>query len=157
MARFQIIACAALALGASASAQQARPISRADYLKVIDSHFTGADTNHDGFLSKAEVAAQMQRDIENARARLRTDLTTRFSQLDTNHDGKLTLEEFLGGMPAIKVGENADQLLARVDANHDGRISAAEFHDPEAAKFNRVDANHDGIVTPQEQQAAGRK
>ena len=157
MARFQILACAALALGAAASAQQAKPISRADYLKVIDGHFATADTNHDGYLSKAEIVAQEARDVENAKANVNKQLMAKFNQLDTNHDGKLSLQEFLAAGPAIKAGENADQVIARLDANHDGKVSAAEFHDPEAAKFNRVDANHDGVVTPQEQQAAGRK
>jgi len=157
VARFQILACAALALGAAASAQQAKPISRVDYLKVIDGHFATADTNHDGYLSKAELVAQQGRDVETVRANINKQLTEKFNQLDTNHDGKLSLQEFLANVGTIKSGENADQTLARLDANHDGRISAAEFHDSEAAKFNRVDANHDGVVTPQEQQPAGRK
>jgi len=155
--RFQILACAAIGIGAAASAQQLKPISRADYLKEVDGHFADADTNHDGSISKAEIAAQEARDLENAKAAVNKQLAAKFGQLDTNHDGKLSLQEFLGASPAVKVSESADQVIARLDTNHDGKISAAEFRDPELAKFNRVDANHDGVVTPQEQQAAGRK
>jgi len=157
--RFQILACAAIAISASAYAQNApKPIARSDYIKTVDGHFSGADTNHDGFLSKAEVAAQAERDLATAKARINQQLTVRFQQLDTNHDGKLTLEEFLAAAPPLKVAETPDQMIARLDANHDGKISAEEFRAPEVAKFNKVDANHDGIVTPDEIKAAnGRK
>ena len=156
MTRFQILACAAVGLTAAASAQ-VKPISRADYLKVVDNRFNGADSNHDGQVTRAEALAQQQRDLEGARTQLNAKFTTEFNRLDTNHDGKLSLQEFLAGIPAMKTAESPDQMIARLDANHDGKISAQEFRAPEMAKFDRVDANHDGIVTPQEQQAAGRK
>ena len=154
--RFLIAGCVGLAL-ASAAAAQNKPIARADYVKVVDGHFNGADTNHDGQLTRAEVAAQQQRDLERAKAQLDQRLTSEFTRLDTNRDGKLSLPEFLAGVPPVKTAESADQMIARLDANHDGKISADEFRNPELAKFNRVDANHDGIVTPQEQQAASKR
>ena len=156
MTRFQILACAAFALSAVASAQP-KPISRADYLKTVDGHFAGADTNHDGFMSKQELIAQQARDIENARAKVIRDLTTTFNKLDTNHDGKLSLQEYLAVAPAVRTTESVEQMMARLDTNHDGKISAAEFRDPELAKFNKVDTNHDGIVSVQELQAAGAR
>jgi len=156
--RFMSLASAALALGTAAVAQNAaKPITRSDYLKTVDGHFSGADTNHDGFVSKAELLAQQQRDLENARSRVNQQLAARFNQLDTNHDGKLSLQEFMAIAPPLKVGETADQMISRLDTNHDGKISAEEYRGPELAKFNKVDANHDGVVTPQEIQAAGRR
>jgi len=156
--RFHILACAAMAVSAAASAQTApKPIARADYIKTVDDHFNGADTNHDGFVSRAELIAQQQRDLDAAKGRINQQLTAKFNQLDTNHDGKLTLQEFLGATPPLKVNETPDQMLARLDANHDGKISAAEFRDPELAKFNRIDTNHDGVVTVQELQAAAAR
>ena len=158
MKRFQILACVTVAISTVASAQAApKPIARADYIKVVDGRFNGADTNHDGQLTRAEVLGQQQRDLEKAKAQLNQRLTTEFSRLDTNRDGKLTLAEFLAGVPPVKTAESVDQMIARYDANHDGKISADEFRNPEVAKFNRVDANHDGIVTPQEQQAASKR
>jgi hypothetical protein len=153
-----MLACLGLALSSVASAQNApKPITRSDYVKTVDTRFNSADTNHDGFVTKAEMVAQAQRDVEAANARIKQQLEASFNRLDTNHDGKLTLQEFLGAAPAMHVSETPDQLLARLDTNHDGKISAEEFRAPELAKFNKVDANHDGIVTPQEIQAAAGK
>ena len=158
MKPIKILGCAAFAVGAAASAQTApKPISRADYIKVVSDRFNAADTNHDGQVTKAEAMAQQQRDLEKTKAQLIQKFTGEFNQLDTNRDGKLTLAEFLAGAPTVKPNQTADQLIARLDTNHDGKISADEFRNPELAKFNRVDANHDGIVTPQEQQAAAKR
>ncbi len=158
MTRLSILACAALALGTASAAQNPpKPISRGDYVKTVDAHFNAADTNHDGFVSKAELIAQQQRDIETARANLIREFTARFNQLDTNHDGKLSLQEFLAGVPPVKTSETPDQMMARLDTNHDGKISAEEFRAPEIVKFNKVDTNHDGVVTPEELKAAGGK
>ena len=159
MIRLLTIGLAGIALTSAATAQNAqKPISRADYMSVLDKRFNTADTNHDGQVTKAEAAAQMQRDSANAKSQLDQKFTAEFNRLDTNRDGKLSLQEFLGGVPGVKASESPDQMIARLDSNHDGKISAAEFRTPELAKFNRVDANHDGIVTPQEIQAAnGRK
>jgi Ca2+-binding EF-hand superfamily protein len=157
--RFHILACAGIVLGGTAVAQNApKPVARADYIKTVDDHFNGADTNHDGFISRAELVAQQQRDLDGAKGRINQQLQVKFNQLDTNHDGKLSVQEFMGLTPPLKVNETAEQMLARLDANHDGKISAAEFRDPELAKFNKIDANHDGVVSVQElQAAAGRK
>src|SRR5206468_12759903 len=102
--RFHILACAATGLSAAASAQNApKPVARADYIKVVDGHFNGADTNHDGFISRAELVAQQQRDLDAAKGRINQQLQTKFNQLDTNHDGKLSIQEFMGIAPPLKV------------------------------------------------------
>jgi Ca2+-binding EF-hand superfamily protein len=156
--RFQILASIGIAFSAAAAAQTApKPIPRGDYLKAVDGHFNGADANHDGFISKAELTAQQQRDLEAAKTRINQQLQASFNRLDTNRDGKLSPQEFMAAAPPLKVSENVDQTIARLDTNHDGKISADEFRNPELAKFNKVDANHDGIVTPQEIQAAQGK
>lgn len=158
MTRSQILASVGIALGAAAGAQNApKPIARADYIKTVDGRFNGADTNHDGFISKAEVTAQEVRDVATTQAKVNQALQASFTRLDTNHDGKLTLQEFLGAAPPLKSAESPEQMIARFDTNHDGKISAAEYRAPELAKFNKVDANHDGVATPQEIQAANGK
>lgn len=158
MIRILTLGLAGAALASAANGQNAqKPISRTDYMSVVDKRFNSADTNHDGQVTKAEADAQMQRDTDNAKSQLNQKFTAEFNKLDTNRDGKLSLQEFLAGVPGVKPNEVPDQLIARLDTNHDGKISAAEFRTPELAKFNKVDANHDGIVTPQEIQAAGGK
>jgi len=154
--RIQYLVCAAIAVSGPALAQQ-KPVSRADYVKIVDNHFNEADTNHDGFLSNAELAAQQSRDLARAKANFNQGLTAKFNQLDTNHDGKLTLQEFYGLAPQMQVGESAAQAMNRLDTNHDGKMSAEEWRAPELAKFNKVDLNHDGIVTPAEIQAVNKK
>jgi hypothetical protein len=155
--RFQILASVGIAISAGAAAQNAKPIARSDYVRTVDGHFNGADANHDGFLSRAELQAQEERDLATSKARVNQELQNSFNRLDTNHDGKLSLQEFMAAAPALKPAETPEQMIARLDTNHDGKISAEEYRAPELAKFNKVDANHDGIVTPQEIQAARGK
>jgi Ca2+-binding EF-hand superfamily protein len=134
-----------------------KPVSRADYLKAVDNRFASVDTNHDGKLSKDELQAQQQRDMEQARKVVAAQVQAQFRKLDTNKDGQLTMQEFMAAAPAVRTAETPDQLLQKFDSNGDGRISPDEFRAPEIAKFNRVDTNRDGIVTPAELQAANRK
>jgi TolA-binding protein len=156
--RFLILSLTGLALGSAAAAQNApKPVSRADYVKIVNTRFSTMDTNHDGNISKDELAAQQQRDLAQARARIEQQLRDAFKRLDTNKDGALSLPEFLASTPAIKTNETPDQVLRLLDSNHDGKVSPEELRAPELAKFNKVDANHDGIVTPEEMKAAGGK
>ena len=158
MTRFLIIGLAGTALASAAGAQApAKPIPRAQYQQVVDSHFNTADTNHDGVLTRDELDAQRQRELQQTKANMAKSLQDAFKRLDTNKDGKLTLEEFMATAPTIRTTETAEQMVQRLDTNHDGKVSAEEFRAPEMAKFNRVDTNHDGIVTPAEIQAARGK
>jgi hypothetical protein len=151
-------AVAAVALGSAASAQNApKPVARGDYIKTIDGHFANIDANHDGSLSRPELAAEQQRELNQAKERLQQQLQVRFKQLDTNKDGQLSVQEFVAAAPPIRAAETADQMLQTLDSNHDGKISAEEFRAPQLAKFSRLDANHDGTVTPAEMQAAAGK
>jgi Ca2+-binding EF-hand superfamily protein len=131
-----------------------KPIARADYIKSIDARFAAMDLNHDGKISRDELVAQQQKDLQNANAKIRHDLEVKFRQLDTNKDGKLSLDEFLAAAPTLRTAATPDQLLQSLDTNHDGKVSPEEFRAPELARFNKVDTNHDGIVTPDEIRAA---
>jgi Ca2+-binding EF-hand superfamily protein len=146
-----------LAAAVPAAAQVPKPISRADYMKTVDARFNNVDTNHDGKLSRDELAVAEQKDLAAAKAALDKRLQDAFHRLDTNHDGVLSLQEFMATEPAIKANQTPDQLLAALDANHDGKVTPDEFRAPELAKFDKVDANHDGVVTPAEMQAAAGK
>jgi lipopolysaccharide biosynthesis regulator YciM len=153
-----ILTLAAMTLSSAAAAQPApKPISRADYINLLNSRFNTVDSNHDGNVTRDELAAQQQRDLAQERATIQAKLRDAFKQLDTNKDGALSLAEFLASAPGIKTTQTPEQLLQGLDANHDGKVSADEFRAPQLAKFNRVDANHDGVVSPEEQRAASGK
>jgi Ca2+-binding EF-hand superfamily protein len=144
---------------ASIALAQAAPkaVSRADFVKSVDTRFNAMDTNHDGVVTRAELAAELQKELDSARAQMTQKLRQQFQQLDTNKDGQLSFAEFSALTGGIRSAETPEQKLQQLDTNHDGKISAEEYRAPELAKFNKVDANHDGIVTPAEMQAASRK
>jgi Ca2+-binding EF-hand superfamily protein len=140
------------AISVPAAAQQ-KAISRADYLKQVDASFAQMDTNHDGIVSKAELAAEQQRELAQAKAAVEQRMRAIFTQLDTNHDGQLSFQEFLASAPPVRTSETPDQMMQALDTNHDGKISIEEYRGPRMAKFNKLDTNHDGVVTPAEMQA----
>jgi Ca2+-binding EF-hand superfamily protein len=148
-----------LSLGSAALAQAApRPVSRADFMKTLDSRFGTVDANHDGKITKDELAAQQQRELQKAKAEIGQQMQAKFKQLDTNKDGQLSQAEFMAAAPPIRTSETPDQMLQKLDSNRDGKVTADEFRAPQLALFNRADANHDGTVTPDEMKAAaGRK
>ena len=151
-------AAALLALGSAAEAQGMKPITRAQLLKTLDDRFKALDTNHDGYASKAELTAELARELQAARAQMKQQLEAQFRKLDTNHDGQLSLAEFTALVANVNANQTPDQKLQQLDLNHDGRISAEEYHTPDRATFNRIDTNHDGVITQAEIQAAmGRK
>ncbi len=153
MTRIQILTCVAIAMSASANAQNApQAISRAAFIAKVDDGFKSVDTNHDGFLSASELQAAQNRDLQKAQAQARAELQARFQQLDTNKDGKLSFDEF-AAIATVKPNLTAAQILQQLDTNHDGKVSVDEFRAPRVASFNRADLNHDGIVTPAEAQS----
>jgi Ca2+-binding EF-hand superfamily protein len=157
-----LAAAALLPFGSAATAQPVtvanpqKPISRSDFIKILDNRFNSIDTNHDGKISREELIAAQQRDLAAANARIRQQLEAKFRQLDTNHDGSLSLQEFMALAPAIKTTETPDEMLKRLDKNHDGTVSLEEFRAADLAKFDAADTNHDGVVTPAEAQAYAR-
>jgi len=161
----RLLACAAallLASGPAALAQSgagaAKPVSKSDYLKNVDTRFNAIDANHDGVLTSAELGAEQQREMQQAKNNVSQTLQNRFKQLDTNHDGQLSLQEFLAIAPPMRANQTPEQMMQQLDTNHDGKVSAEEWRAPQLVKFSRVDADHDGIVTPEEiKAAAGRK
>lgn len=142
----------------AAAAQQApaqpKPVTRAAVVAKLDSAFGAADTNHDGFLSVAEVQALENSELQKLQAALRARAEAQFKALDTNKDGQLSFQEFLAATPSVKPNDTAAGIVQKLDTNHDGKISAAEFRAQRLAQFDKVDLNHDGIVTPEEERRA---
>lgn len=155
-----IPAAAMLAFAVNATAQQQaapKPVSRAAVSANMDSTFAAADTNHDGFLSAAEIAALENKELQQVMAQVRAKLRADFDRLDTNKDGQLSFQEFAATVSNVKANETPQQIIQRLDTNHDGKISAAEFKAPRLAAFDRLDTNHDGVVSPAEIEAARPK
>ena len=149
---------AALASAAFGQANTAKPISRAQLVKSVDTRFGSIDSNHDGKITKPELAAAQQRDLQAGNQKLRQQMQIKFKQLDTNKDGQLSQAEFLVVVPTLRPNETPDQLLSKLDANKNGSVSNDEFRAPDLAKFTRIDANRDGVATVDEmRRAAGQK
>ena len=110
------------------------------------SHFSKADTDRNGTLSRAEVEKALPR------------LAGRFDSIDTNHDGQLSRGELNAWKKAHR-GERqakAAERFRHADTDGDGAISRAEAerHAPRLAKrFDQIDANKDGKLTQEELRA----
>jgi len=155
-------ATAALAFTSAAVAQQqqqaaAQPVSRTAVISQLAAAFKAVDTNHDGFISTAELAAQQNKELQALQAQARAKLQQDFNQLDTNKDGSLSFAEF-SAVATVKPSQTAAQILQSYDTNKDGKVSEAEFQAQKLAFFDKIDANHDGIVTADEvRRASGAK
>jgi Ca2+-binding EF-hand superfamily protein len=156
--------------------------NRADVAGHVQKMFDRLDTNHDGFIAKAEVdALQAQRTDRMEKRAERFDPSKIFDRLDANHDGKVTRAEAeaarsqraqaKGGQPAAAQATGAGRLFDRADANKDGILTRAEFEATGAqlksrmekagmhrgglagAMFGEADTNKDGKVSLAEVQA----
>lgn len=129
-----------------------QPLARSAFLATMDAQFHKMDANGDGFVSDVELAAQQQRDVNDAaveRAR------TAFARLDANHDGQVTSEEFVRASVGQQRKVDVTALMGRLDVNRDHKVSVVEYRTLTLAKFDQLDADKDGIVSPAEQRAAG--
>jgi Ca2+-binding EF-hand superfamily protein len=90
--------------------------------------FAMADTNHDGFMSRAEFAARMGAVV--------------------NREAPPTKED------AQRMLDAANRAFNDVDTNHDGKLSLAEAMKRPLKAFDMMDTNHDGILTVAEKAAA---
>lgn len=93
-----------------------------------DPLFMALDTDHDGTISAAEIAASS------------TSLLT----LDKNHDGEIADNEMRP--PQASPAEQADHIIGENDTNKDGRISKAEAPEFLQGQFAVIDKNGDGYI-----------
>ncbi|USI74210.1 hypothetical protein [Sphingomonas morindae] len=120
-----------LALLAAAGAAWADPppVARATVAARAATMFGKADTDRDGWLSRAEYRAAVL-----AVAR--------------RYDPKIPSE-----------GKGMDAALAQFDSldrRHEGRIPRADFIAAALAHFDGADLNHDGVITPDEARRAAK-
>ena len=124
---------AALLLGSTAPVLAARdpgPV-RTNAVKTdprIAAEFKARDTNHDGVLTKREIAAGI--------ARMRVSK---------------------GPTAAAQTEALTDLFMSRTDANGDGKVTLAEMQGQMAVIAAKMDTNHDGIVSREEQRAAQQR
>jgi Ca2+-binding EF-hand superfamily protein len=138
-----LIAGTAAPAGTAAKSPRARPNYfttnelRGDVPKHVEKMFARFDVNHDGLISKDEVAAA-QAQFEARAAKSAPKRASRlFDRLDTNRDGQIALAE----LDAARAARNArrqvpvkasrrsgpSSLFVRADANKDGILTRAEF------------------------------
>ena len=153
--------------------------TRAELIAHTQRAFAMLDTNHDGVLDQAELAAAGRNwdgaaggspnsnAGANADRPMPMDRNAMFDMIDTNHDGSISRDEFarapmnhgmgsgkMGGGDHGSIGGGMARMWSMADANHDGRVTLKEATDMALMRFDRMDANHDGQVTPEERGAA---
>jgi Ca2+-binding EF-hand superfamily protein len=150
-------AAAILAFAAPAAAQDTdaeETISRARLVETVEANFKRIDSDSDGTVTKAEIAAAQDKMVEEASARAEKKFAEQFAKLDTNKDGMLNLSEFTAAAPDARAKASADSRLDKFDSNQDGKITLDEFKTPVLANFDRIDANKDGELSDQEKRQA---
>jgi Ca2+-binding EF-hand superfamily protein len=163
-----------------------REMTRDEMVQHVRAMFARLDTNHDGYITKDELAAMhvQMMGMHDASAKgvtgqpmamdhqpMRMDPNAMFDRMDTNHDGSISRQEFAAAHAQMQErrvfimhgrgnGGGAgmmDRLFGMADTNHDGRVSLQEAQNAALAHFDRIDANHDGKITPEERRAAHDK
>lgn len=138
-----------------AAAPAAQAPTRAQVIKNIETSFRAVDTNGDGILSQAELAAAEAKGLQQRVVAVRQRVEAEFNKLDTNHDGQLSKAEFMAAAPqAPTTAPNGADVMAQLDKNHDGKVTMDEYRSPILGRFDALDTNHDGVISPAERQAA---
>ncbi len=107
----------------------------------IANHFDELDTNGDGKVSRAEMAA------EGSKA---------FAAYDRNRDGRISSDEYGGrGGARTALGGFVRQHAAELDENQDRYISSTELQSFVLRMFSKADRDRDNIVTKEEANSPG--
>ena len=169
---------AALAQTAPQSAKStfhraSKPETRAAAQARVAKTFARLDTNHDGYITEAEVQAVDAARAQKRQARAqRFDPSKIFDRLDRDHDGKITVAEAAArrghrAQPGRAQATGFTGMFARADSNKDGVVTRAEFESTgeqlrtrmqhlAAARggtsglFANADANKDGRISKDE-------
>ena len=123
--------------------------NRTDVSAQVGKTFAELDLNHDGFVSRDEVAALKSRFDERASRNEPKRVARMFDRMDSNRDGKITQPEVdatrtarlaASGKPAKTGRRGASALFVRADSNRDGAVSRAEFE--AAAASGKMKLHH---------------
>ena len=132
---------------AKSNPSSSQSLTRAALIRKLDAQFKEIDTDGDGTLSQAELAAAEAARIKARIAQARAQLEAEFSRLDTNKDGQLTTAEFMAAAPQPPTtSPDVSAAFARLDRNNHGKVTASEFSAAAAARFDRMDTKHAGVL-----------
>jgi Ca2+-binding EF-hand superfamily protein len=106
--------------------------ARADIPAHVERLFKTLDSNHDGFVTRSEIAALQAEFDERAAKGAPKRAERMFNRLDADHDGKITIAEAAVSRTARTragkaSGHRGSALFARADGNKDGAVTRAEF------------------------------
>lgn len=156
-------------------------LTRDQMIQHVKQMFARLDTNHDGFITKDEVAAFDQKMMHSmhmhARANERfeqsrferregtarkQDRSALFDKLDTNHDGVISRQEFMAERP---VHERRVMVMRETEPHSGQAMGEGDMHEMHMRQmgmhggfavhlFAMADTNHDGRVSLEEAEAA---
>ncbi|HEX5237926.1 MAG TPA: EF-hand domain-containing protein [Sphingomicrobium sp.] len=153
--------------------RSSKPQTRAQAQARVAKTFARLDTNHDGYITEAEVQAVDAARAQKRQARAQNfDPSKIFDRLDRDHDGKITVAEAAarrghrGGVVQSQA-TGFTGMFARADTNKDGVITRAEFESTgeqlrtrmqhlavarrgASGLFANADANKDGRISEAE-------
>jgi Ca2+-binding EF-hand superfamily protein len=137
------------------------PMTRTAAVQMVQSHFAKLDSNHDGFLTKAEMDSARDRMRSNVRTRIEKrmgedgdmpDRGAMFDRLDSNHDGSISREEFTSAKPMMK--ERRAVVMKDGAAMDEHGKMGMRMHRMGmrfgGQMFEKADSNNDGKVSMQE-------
>jgi Ca2+-binding EF-hand superfamily protein len=110
--------------------------NRSDVPAHVERMFKGLDLNHDGFVSKDEIAALKSKFDDRMSKNAPKRIERMFDRMDSDHDGKVTQAEIdaaraarlaASGKTAKAGRRSGSSLFVRADANNDGTVTRAEF------------------------------
>jgi EF hand len=130
----------------SATLAETGPNGHSERGAFLMQEFDAIDTDKDGNLSQAELAAHR---------------AAQFAAADTNGDGMLGPEELTAWHEArmtAMLQERSARMIWRMDDNGDGSLSAEEMGEgPVEERFARIDTDDDGMISKAEAEAAGER
>jgi Ca2+-binding EF-hand superfamily protein len=109
--------------------------NRSDVAAHIERLFKGLDVNHDGFVSRSEIATLQAQFDERMSKSVPKRVARMFGRLDADHDGRITQAEVTAERAAkrsangklSKLASHPSSLFLRADSDKDGAITRAEF------------------------------
>lgn len=125
--------------------------SRAEVEAKVRARFAALDANRDGFLTRDELRAQVEKKMAERRA-------AAFDALDTDRNGSISREEFAargrrGQVMMMRERHGGGRMMMGL-MDKDGRVSVDAMVKSALERFDKADANHDGVLTPEERKAA---
>lgn len=124
-------------------------VTRDEFLSHPSEIFDRLDANHDGRISKDEMAAMAAMHGEHKVCKVQKDGDA------APHDVPCASLPGMAGGPGGHMAMMMHHMAAGLDTDHDGRLSFSEFQAPMHDHFSRLDKNGDGYISKDEMPEAG--